>query len=431
MKKFLPTMLIALTALALTLPLRADEQAATTAPPSTAPKKEIKDPAEYNSYVGAIQQSDPQARISGLLDFVQRYPASAYKEDALEQLMALYQGQNDGPKTMAMANQILQSFPNNIRALALMVYAKRVAAQSGPNPQQNQQDLADARQMSERGLAALKTAVKPEGMADADFEKFKSQVAAVFNGATGLWSLQNKDYRDAQEHLRAAVNTNPNDFKDVYPLALAYLSPKPADSVNGLWFVARAVNLAPAAGFAPQQVAGISQFGRNRFVKYHGGEDGWNELLEQTKNTPLPPAGFTIPAAPTPAEQAKALADSKDPKQMNFAEWELVLGAGEPAVADKVWSVIKGQTVQFAGKVIGATRTTLLIAATVDAIEQNQPDVEVTMATPLLPRLVPRPGTDIEVLAVPASYEPQPFVMKMNKGSLRPQAPPRRTGRRG
>lgn len=424
MKKSFVTMLIALTVLALAVSLPAEEQAA-----APAPKKEIKDPAEYNSYVGAIQQSEPAAKISGLLDFVQRYPNSAYKEDALEQLMASYQGMNDGPKTMAMANQILQSFPNNIRALALVVYSKRIGAQSGQNPQQNQQDLNDAKQLAERGLGALKTAVKPEGMSDADFEKFKSQVAVVFNGATGLWSLQNKDYKDAQEHLRAAVNSNPNDFKDVYPLALAYLSPKPSQDVNGLWFAARSVHLATAAGFPQQNVNAISEFGRKRFIKYHGGEDGWTALLEQTKNTPLPPAGFTIPPAPTPAEQAKELADSKDPKQMNFAEWELVLSAGEPAVADKVWSVIKGQTVQFAGKVISATRTTLLIAATVDAIEQNQPDVEVSMAAPLTVRSVPKPGTDIEILAVPVSYVPQPFVMKMSKGALRPQTPPRRTGR--
>ena len=420
MRKFSVKTLLTLAAMTLALaPLLAGQAAA--------PKKEIKDPAEYNSYVGAIQQQDPQAKISGLLDFVQRYPNSAYKVDALEQLMALYQGMNDAPKTMAMANQILQSFPNNVRALALMVYSKRMAAQSGTNAQQNQQDLAEAQRLSERGLAALKTAVKPEGMADADFEKFKGQVAVVFHGATGLWSLQNKNYPDAQEHLRAAVNSNPNDFKDVYPLALAYLSPKPADDINGLWFAARSVNLATAAGFPAQSVTAISEFGRKRFIKYHGGEDGWAELLAQTKNTPLPPAGFTIPAAPTLAEQAKALADSKDPKQMNFAEWELVLGAGEPPVADRVWSVIKGQTVQFAGKVISASRTTLLIAATVDAIELNQADVEVTMATPLTLRMVPKPGADIEVVAVPASYEPQPFVMKMNKGAM----PPRRAAPRG
>ncbi len=423
MKKFFVKTLLALAATTLVLAPFAAGQAA-------APKKEIKDPAEYNSYVGAMQQTSPQAKISGLLDFVQRYPNSAYKVDALEQLMALYQGMNDAPRTMAMANQILQSFPNNVRALALIVYSKRNAAQSGSNPQQNQQDLAEARQLSERGLAALKIAVKPEGMSDADFETFKNQVAVVFNGATGLWSLQNKNYPKAQEHLRAAVNSNPNDFEDVYPLALAYLSAKPSDDINGLWFAARAVNLATAAGFPAQSVTAISEFGRKRFIRYHGGEDGWPELLAQTKTTPLPPAGFTIPAAPSLAEQAKALVESKNPKQMNFAEWELVLSAGEPPVADKVWSVIKGQTVQFAGKVISASRTTLLIAATVDAIELNQADVEVTMATPLTARMVPKPGADIEILAVPASYEPDPFVMKMTKGAMPPRRPAPRGRRR-
>ena len=38
------------------------------ASPASAPaqKKEIKDPAEYNAYVGAVQQSDPAVKISGL-----------------------------------------------------------------------------------------------------------------------------------------------------------------------------------------------------------------------------------------------------------------------------------------------------------------------------------------------------------------------------
>jgi hypothetical protein len=183
-------------------------------------------------------------------------------------------------------------------------------------------------------------------MSEADFETFKNQVAVVFNGATGLWSLQNKNYPDAQEHLRAAVNGNPNDFKDVYPLALAYLSAKPSDDINGLWFAARAVNLATAAGFPQQNVTAISEFGRKRFIRYHGGEDGWPELLAQTKTAPLPPADFSIPAAPSLAEQAKAWW-IKNPKT-NF------MGADperrEPRVADKVWSVIK-VTVQFAGKV--------------------------------------------------------------------------------
>src|SRR5437868_11455276 len=60
-------------------------------PTQPAPKKEMKDPAEYNAYVGAAGQTDAAAQISGFEAFLTQYPNSAYKEDALELLMAAYQ----------------------------------------------------------------------------------------------------------------------------------------------------------------------------------------------------------------------------------------------------------------------------------------------------------------------------------------------------
>ena len=39
----------------------------------------IKDPAEYNAYVAAVQQKDPQAKISGLEAFLTQYPNSVMK----------------------------------------------------------------------------------------------------------------------------------------------------------------------------------------------------------------------------------------------------------------------------------------------------------------------------------------------------------------
>ena len=44
---------------------QASQPQASPAQPQTQ-KKEIKDPAEYNAYVGAVQQTDPAAKISGL-----------------------------------------------------------------------------------------------------------------------------------------------------------------------------------------------------------------------------------------------------------------------------------------------------------------------------------------------------------------------------
>src|SRR5579872_1861646 len=97
----------------------------------------IKDPAEYNAYVNAIQQKDPTAQISGLEAFLAQYPNSVMKEDALETLMVDYQKTNNQAKMLDAAQRILQANPNSLRALALLSYMKRAQAEAGQDAQNN------------------------------------------------------------------------------------------------------------------------------------------------------------------------------------------------------------------------------------------------------------------------------------------------------
>jgi hypothetical protein len=89
MKKTVLAMLLvaAVTAVAQTTPAPAPAAPAQAAPAQAAPapaapaqKKEIKDPAEYNAYVGAAGQSDPAAQVSGFEAFLTQYPNSNFKE---------------------------------------------------------------------------------------------------------------------------------------------------------------------------------------------------------------------------------------------------------------------------------------------------------------------------------------------------------------
>src|SRR6516225_7930928 len=110
--------------------LQAAQPAAPAQQPAGAPapqKKEIKDPAEYNAYVGAVQQADPNAKISGLEAFLTQYPNSVMKEDALEVLMGAYQQTNNVAKMGVAAQRVLAVNPNNVRALALLTYSKTAA----------------------------------------------------------------------------------------------------------------------------------------------------------------------------------------------------------------------------------------------------------------------------------------------------------------
>ena len=341
-------------------------------------KKEIKDPAEYNAYVGAVQQQDPAAKISGLEAFLTQYPNSVMKEDALEILMGTYQQKGDTAKMADTAQRLLQANPNNVRALALLAYTKRVMAQSGQNPGPN---LADAKQYGEKGMAALQNFPKPDGMTDADYNNLKTQMGGIFGAAVGVAALQGKDYATATKNLRAAAEVNPSDFSIIYPLALAYLQSTPSDVVNGSWFAARSANLAP-----PQMQGQIEKYGKSQYSKYHGSDQGWTELMAQAKTTPLPPAGFSITqyVPPTPAEQAADLVKNKKVEEMSFAEWQLVLSEGKPEDADKVWSVLKGKPLQMVAHVIKINSSSnLLLAGSGDDVDAKKPDIDLTMSGPL------------------------------------------------
>jgi len=376
-------------------------------------KKEIKDPAEYNAYVGAVQQTDPNAKISGLEAFLQQYPNSVMKEDALELLMVSYSQTNNAAKMADAAQRVLQVNPKNVRALTLLA-----------NNAKTQGQWADAEKYAAQGVTAVPNMQKGEGITDDAFAKQKTQLTGFLNGIAGFSALQLKDYANAAKYLRAAVDNDPNDVQNVYPLAVAYLSQTPPDNVNGLFYVARAASLAKDAAAKDQ----ITKYGRSKYVKYHGSDQGWNELLASAAQSPTPPQGFTITqyVPPTPAEQAADLVKSKKPEEMSFAEWELILSAGKPEDADKVWSAIKGKSLQMEAQVMKASPTRLEIAGSQDDIDQKRTDILLDMTGPIPARLMPKEGQTLAFEGTPVSYEPSPFVMTMNKGALLTKAAPKK-----
>ena len=419
MKKSLVTMLLVLATAALVQQSAAQgaaqpAQAGQAAQPTQ--KKEIKDPAEYNSYVNAIQQTNPQFKSQGLEAFLQTYPNSVMKEDALEQLMVAYQQANDAKKTIDAANRVLQVNPNNIRALALLAYNYRAAgSQGGPQMQQN---LQQAQQYGQRGLQALTNMPKPEGMSDADFTKLHNETGAIFEGAVGFAALQQKDLATAQKDLRDAVaeESQPN-IMDIYPLATADLEANPMNP-EGFWFIVKASQLAQGPGQAQ-----ILDYGHKKYIRYHGTEDGWNDLVKQAQasQSVMPPAGFTVAAAPpppSPAEQAADLVKSKNPTQMSFAEWELVLSSGNQQAADTVWNALKDKAVKLGANVINASASKVTLAGSQDDFDDKKADITLTMAKPLAAKLVPAAGSLMQFQGTVSSYTPNPFMITMTDGVL-------------
>jgi tetratricopeptide (TPR) repeat protein len=382
-------------------------------PPTKAPT--IQDPGEYQAYINAIQATDPRAKVSALEAFVRQYPNSVVKTDALDQLIAAYTALQDGGKMQDTAQRLLQADPNSIRALALLAYLARANAQISTDPARTQQLIAQAAQYSQRGMEALPKMPRPEGMTEEQYNKLANDARAIFQGALGFSALQGKNYPQAQSCLSVAAQGAPNDFYNVYQLALAYLEPNPPNTL-GFWYIAKAIALAP-------QAQTVADYGARKYRRFHGGDDGWQDILNQARSTPgvAPPASFHVAPAPSPAEVAAKIANSKAVKDMSLDEIQLILTYGNPQTAAQIWDQVKGKPLGVGGaKLVGITDTTAQIAALSDDMDANPPkaDVTLTLVTPLPAKVAPQPGSPVDFQGTPISYTPNPFMLTMEKGCL-------------
>ena len=430
MKKILLTVVFGVSVVAVT---RSTAQPAQSQPATPAPAQAaapaasqsaapvIKDPAEYNAYVAAIQQKDPTAKISGLEAIVTQYPNSVMKNQALEILMQTYQQSNNVKKAMETAAKLVASDQCHVPALTLLTYVNRMMAQGGdPN---GKQESADAEKYGQQGLDCLPKFNKPEGTSDADFAKMKAQMTGNFEAGIGWGALQDKDNAKAATHLKAATEANPPDSqKDLallYPLALSYLQQTPPDYQNGVWYAARAAAVAPDAN-----KPAIEKYAQSQYRRYHQGDDGWDAVYTAAKaggpQVPLPPP-------PTPADQAHDMVTKTPPDKMDFATWEFVLTNGSQADQDAVWNAIKGKPVQMVGTVISTEPDTFMIAGSSDDIDLKKADITLKFEDKLPAKMIPKDGAnDFQFQGEPASYTSNPFMMVMEKGRLlssKPAAP--------
>jgi hypothetical protein len=184
--------------------------------------------------------------------------------------------------------------------------------------------LADGKKYGEQGMGCWSKVTDPE------ITKMKDQMTNIFQSAIGIADCQNKDYPGCIAALKPVVDANPTDFSLTYPLALAYWpDPKtpttPENSTSAIWYAARASAIAP-----PQAQPQIEKYARSLYVRYHGGDDGWTDVLAKAKSGTTPPPDLVtmIKPAPTPPEQAHNMLQQTAPDKMDFATWEFILSNG-------------------------------------------------------------------------------------------------------
>jgi hypothetical protein len=387
-------------------------------------RKTIKDPAEYNAYIAALNTADPAAKALAMEGFLKAYPASIMHEDALEQAMAAYQATGDVAHVEDAARRILAIDPDSVRALAIIAFLERRSAGAESSPQQALALADQAGVDAEHGMKALQGWSKPDGVSDADYATLRGQMTSIFAGALGFHALQHKDYAAARGYYATALAANPGDLQNAFQLAIRDLQSDPVDPA-GFWWGAHAFNL--AAGNAAGQKS-IQDYVQAHYRRYHGSDDGWQAVVSQAAaGASAPPAAFSVKPAPTPAELAVQAVAQYDPANLSFSDWSFILShrdasAANKDAADKVWAAIMAKQgsarMKLAAKVIAYTADGLDVAVSDDAQKGETGDMHVVLAAPLA--APPARGAMVNVVGVLTSYTPNPFSFRMEKGSIEP-----------
>jgi len=403
-------------------------------PAASAQDITIKDPAEFNTYQNAIGIAAPAAKAAALEDFLTKYPQTVVKGQVLNALLTAYQAANDQPNMLKTAKRLLDADPNNLRAAFVYVYLTKTqaTAKAATDPAAAQPMFDDAAKVAQAALQV--TAPSPNsGISADDFTKLKTATTPIFESAIATDDVGKKDYKDAIDSYSAELKsypdlanpTNAPGINETYMLGQAYLQEDPKDLPDGIFYLARAAQYAPAA--AKDSVEKAAEYW---YAKYHGGMDGFDAIKQLAHDNATPPASYKPTAAPPPPNPADlahhAVVAANTPellKAMALSDKEFVLANGNQEDADKVWGVMKGIHAEaIPGIVIAATASSVQIAVSQDAQQTKTADFTVNFAKPLDP--VPAIGANVKYDGTFDSYTKTPPMIILTDGAV--TAPPKK-----
>ena len=354
-------------------------------------------PAEYDSYMAALNTRDAAKRATAMEVFIAWYPNSiAQDRSPTSRRSPPGRPPASRPRPTVIAARLLQVDPDNVRALANRAYAGRTRAASG-----DAAALAPAVAAAERGLAVLPKWQKPvvahrcrlrarQGADGASLQRHAGLRRAAGQGLRqGATPLPPVGRGRARQSARTSTSSPSRSSR-------ARRSMRWASGTR-----ARAIAIARAAK-NDAAANDIDRYVRSRYRVYRGSEEGWNELVARVvAGERAPPDNFvkSIPRMLTPPEAALVLVEDNDPATLSFADWALVLRhrdatPANKAAAEKVWQAIVdkqqggGTRLKIPVKVISATPDRIEAAITDESQAGNVVDL-VVMHGPAAQRRCP------------------------------------------
>jgi hypothetical protein len=178
----------------------------------------------------------------------------------------------------------------------------------------------------------------------------------------------------------------------------------------------RAATVDPTLGDERNDKKKILAFADNAYIKFHGSDEGLEQLRQQVRQSPLPPADFKIATA-ADVEEAKRAQFEKDHPQL--ALWQKIKGV---LSADDGMQYFEGQmkdaaVPQLTGVLIEAkpachARELLVSVPLPEAPRPLHAEIRLKLEKPLAGK--PEPNAEFQWEGVPSAFTKDPFLLTMD-----------------
>jgi tetratricopeptide (TPR) repeat protein len=396
---------------------------------------------EYNALQAAQAEKDPQAQIKLLDAFVAQYPNSTLMEYIYQLYYPAYYKIKNIPKAIEYADKVIalgDKADAGTRAQAIQARVQLFSSPGGFDPK-----AADAHDqlVKERDAALLGVKILPDvrkANPKITDDNVKTLTSAL-EGAAAAADISLKDYPAAEDAYKAQLALNPSDPVASYRLGLAYLQSTPAQSLDGFWALARAVDL------KIPDTDKVKDYLRKTIVNYQQPncdtlvDAQLNELLQLAANAPDRPATYSIPSAADIQKVAQTstiisvIGDLSGGGDKAKLTWLAICGAEFPEVIGKIIDV--GKSDNFVDiKVFTSASSDEIQAATTANM-----DVKVWTAAPpagaASGQITPQPDVtrvqkedEIRFSGTLVSYDPSPFLLHWDMVKVDPSTIPEKAG---
>ncbi len=401
-----------------------------------APEKKVKDQGEYDIYNQVLKDADPVKQIQDLDTWTQKYPDSDYKNDDRPYLyIQAYNKAKQPAKVLELGDQLMSKdlktvFKNDQQILTILfTICVNLAAIPAPTPPQFATGDKAAHALQQFIPTFFTAANKPAGATDAAWNEGRTTMEKVARdtlmfiatkpGADAMnryaTSKDPKDCVAAEGDYRKALEQYADNAAIAYQLGRALRcqqAASPEKVPQAIYEFARAAAIDPTLG-GTMDAKALQTYLENAYSGYHGSLDGLDQLKQQAKASPLPPAGFTIETASAIAQKKQAEFEQSNPQ---LALWMKIKGAlsdtnGEQYFAgtlkDSAVPKLKGTLVEAKP----ACRPKELLVAIPEPNQQGALRPEITLKLDAALTGKPETGTEIQWEGVPAAFTKDPAFM--------------------